>query len=190
MLQAARGMIGHRQAWRFTRGSIADACEELADVACERRDLLRLPALAPLASRFASAAQTKARTNVLFIAVDDLNTRIGCYHDPVVKTPNIDRLAAHGVRFERAYCNYPVCNPSRTSFLSGRRPDTTRVVTNQTPTRDFMKDAVFLPQCFREQGYRTLIEDGRLKVLGGITTEEEVLRVSGAASELAEELTV
>ena len=69
-----------------------------------RRDLMRIPALMP----FLSQAQSKApRLNVLFIAVDDLNTRIACYHDPVVKTPNIDRLATRGVRFERAYCNYP-----------------------------------------------------------------------------------
>ncbi len=96
------------------------------------------------------------RPNVLYIVSDDLNDNLGCYGNPVVKTPNIDRLAAHGVRFKSAYCNYPVCNPSRTSFLSGRRPDTTRVVDNKTPTRAFMKDAVFMPECFRQQNYRTI----------------------------------
>jgi iduronate 2-sulfatase len=120
-----------------------------------RRDLLRLPALAPLAAGFASAQTKTPRTNVLFIAVDDLNTRIACYHDPVVKTPNIDRLAAHGVRFERAYCNYPVCNASRTSLLSGKRPETTRIWGNSTPPRTHIGDVVMLPEYFKAHGYFT-----------------------------------
>ena len=116
-----------------------------------RRDLLRLSAMTP----FVSMAQTKARMNVLFIAVDDLNTRIGCYHDPVVKTPNIDRLANHGVRFERSYCNYPVCNASRTSLLSGKRPETTRIFGNSTPPRTYLGDVVMLPEYFKANGYFT-----------------------------------
>jgi len=99
--------------------------------------------------------------NVLYILSDDLNTSLGCYGHPFVKSPNIDRLAARGVRFEHAYCNYPVCNPSRTSFLSGKRPDTTGVVDNATPTRTFLKDSVMMPEHFRRNGY-TAIKVGKI----------------------------
>jgi iduronate 2-sulfatase len=103
---------------------------------------------------FANAAGT--RPNVLLIIADDLNCNLGCYEHPIVKSPSIDRLASRGVRFERAYCNYPVCNASRTSFLWGLRPDTTKVVDNVTPPRSTLKDAVTLPELFRNSGYTTI----------------------------------
>ncbi|VGO20855.1 Choline-sulfatase [Pontiella sulfatireligans] len=93
--------------------------------------------------------------NVLFITIDDLRPEIGCYVNDEVKTPNIDRLAKMGVKFNKAYSQYPVCNPSRASFLSGKRPDELGIVSNMIPLREKWPDIVTLPQLFRENGYFT-----------------------------------
>ncbi|MFN3650746.1 MAG: sulfatase [Armatimonadota bacterium] len=100
-------------------------------------------------------ASAAPRYNVLFITVDDLRPQLGSYGDPLAKTPNIDRLAKEGLLFERAYVQQAVCSPSRTSVLTGRRPDTTRVYDLQTHFRKALPDVVTLPQHFKSQGYFT-----------------------------------
>ncbi len=94
--------------------------------------------------------------NVLFIVVDDLNTTLGCYGHPVVKTPNIDKLAQNGVRFNHAYCNFAVCGPSRGSFLTGLRPETIGILDNRTPLKDVLGDRVTMPYLFKKNGYYTM----------------------------------
>ncbi len=93
--------------------------------------------------------------NVLFIVVDDLRTNLGCYGDPIARTPNVDRLAQRGMRFERAYCQYPLCNPSRSSFMTGLRPDTVKIFNNGDSWQDVVPEAVSLPRMYRSKGYRT-----------------------------------
>jgi iduronate 2-sulfatase len=99
--------------------------------------------------------QAASRTNVLFIAVDDLRPAVGCYGDPLAHTPNIDQLAREGVVFTRAYCQQAICGASRASLLTGRRPDTTGVYYNQTHFREHIPDAITLPQHFKSHGYHT-----------------------------------
>ena len=98
----------------------------------------------------------KRKLNVLFIAVDDLRPQLGCYGKKEIVSPNIDRLAAQGLLFERTYCQQAVCAPSRASILTGTRPDTTRIYDLSTPVRKAMPDVLTLPQHFKNHGYVTI----------------------------------
>jgi arylsulfatase A-like enzyme len=130
--------------------------------------LAAILALGLLAPGVASAAD--AKPNVLFIAVDDLNAWIGCMGvRPDVKTPNIDRLAARGTLFTRAYCVAPACNPSRAALLTGVRPSTSGVYHNSQPWRPVLKDAVTLPQHFQANGYK--VEGGGKIFHGGFNDQ-------------------
>ena len=100
-------------------------------------------------------ANANCQYNVLLFIADDLRPLLGCYGHPEMHTPNIDRLAKRGTLFNRAYCQYAVCNPSRTSMLTGLRPDTTGVYSNHVNFRDTLPNAVTLPQHFKANGYHT-----------------------------------
>ena len=102
------------------------------------------------------------RPNVLFIMSDDMRVELGCYGSMFhAQTPNLDALARSGVRFHRNYCQFPLCNPSRSSLLNGRHPTTTGVLGNRTAFRALHPDYISLPQLFKENGYRT-VRNGKI----------------------------
>ncbi len=110
----------------------------------------------PAPARAQEAGEPRGRYNVLFIAVDDLRPQLNCYGHSQMISPHLDRLAAGGTLFGRAYCQQAVCAPSRASLLSGCRPDTTGVHDLNTPLRSVMPEVLTLPEHFRGHGYETV----------------------------------
>jgi len=110
-------------------------------------------AIIALGSASAARGADGPRPNVLFLIADDLNNLLGCYGDSRAKTPNIDRLAARGVRFDRAYCAFPLCGPSRNSFLTGLYPNSTGILANAQIFRQTIPSQQSMPQAFRVSGY-------------------------------------
>ena len=108
----------------------------------------------------------QAKPNVLLIMADDLRDFGGAFTKAAVKTPNLDRLRSRGTTFERAYVQYPVCNPSRSSMLTGLRAEQTGIVGNDIPLRQKMPDIVTLPQLCKESGWQAHAF-GKIYHLGG-----------------------
>ena len=94
--------------------------------------------------------------NVLFVVADDLNCALGAYGDTLVHTPNLDRLAEEGTVFTNAHCQYPLCGPSRASFMTGLYADQTRIRKNNVYLRSAVPDVVTLSQRFRQRGYEAV----------------------------------
>src|SRR5215207_3549425 len=116
--------------------------------------LTRFPLLALALTMLVAPAVDAAKPNVLFIAVDDLNHWVGYLNrNKQTITPNIDKLAARGVRFTRSYCAAPVCNPSRAALMSGLRPYTSGVYENTNDWRTVIAEDLPLTTTFRKAGY-------------------------------------
>jgi len=151
-----------------------------------KHPLAPLAALVLLAAFTLHAADTPSKMpNVLFIIADDLNNDLGCYGNPDVKSPNIDALAHRGVRFDHAYCQYPQCNPSRTSFLTGLRPDSTHVFNNDVNPRTALPNALYLPNFFKQQGWFTATLGKVAHYPGVLQTDMDARSVGGKAAKRA-----
>ena len=149
-----------------------------------RRDFLATVAGASAAAALPGVASAQGsaparKPNVLFLMADDMRVELGCYASRFdAKTPNLDALAKSGVRFDRNYCQFPLCNPSRASLLTGRTPANTGVLGNRTDFRKEHPDWVTLPQLFKNHGYVT-VRAGKI-YHGGIDDAESWSTTSDA----------
>ncbi|MDF1811906.1 MAG: sulfatase [Verrucomicrobiales bacterium] len=105
------------------------------------------------ATLFVFSGFSEAKPNVLFLICDDLNCDLGCYGHDQVQSPNIDSLAKRGVRFDQTYCQYPLCGPSRASFMTGLYPDQTLIHRNAIYIREHLPNVKTMSQLFRDEGY-------------------------------------
>jgi arylsulfatase A-like enzyme len=131
---------------------------------------------------FVIQAHAAEKMNVLLIISDDMRTELGCYSSNLAKTPNLDRLATSGIKFDRAYCQFPLCGPSRASILTGRHPATVGVIGNRTWFGDAQPEIVSLPKHFKNNGY-TSIRVG--KIFHGGIDDTEAWSVNGQVRTLA-----
>ncbi len=128
----------------------------LSRLACDRRFIRLLVAtLLLLAGASAALGAPSRALNVLLVVIDDLRPELRTYGVEAVSTPHLDAFSQRGLQFNRAYCQYPVCNASRSSFLTGKRPDELGVYSNEEPFRRVHPEIVTLPQAFRNAGYYT-----------------------------------
>ncbi len=143
---------------------IRDQTAKLRDMMSEQHNLQvryfglrvrRLVGVALLLLALSLSQLEAAKPNVVFIVCDDLNTHVSTSGYEHIQTPNFDKLAAAGMNFKRAYCQYPVCGPSRASFLSGLYPESTKVLNNKLDIRKTNREAMSIPQAFKEAGYWT-----------------------------------
>ncbi|MDB4638037.1 sulfatase-like hydrolase/transferase, partial [bacterium] len=102
-----------------------------------------------------SGISAETRPNVLLIVCDDLNNHVSTSGYQPLKTPGLEKLAAAGMTFDRTYCQYPVCGPSRASFLSGLYPESTGILDNKLDIRNVRPGTKSMPQVFKTNGYWT-----------------------------------
>lgn len=136
-------------------------------------------------SSIAHAAPATTPPNVLFISIDDLRTEVGAYGSARALTPHIDALAAQGVKFDRAYCQYPLCNPSRASILTGRAPTTIQLYGNRDWFGAWYPEIVSLPKYFKQHGYMT-IRSGKI-FHGDLIDDEAAWTVGGSPNRFADQ---
>lgn len=101
-------------------------------------------------------SKTQKPPNILFIAIDDLRTELGCYGSDIAVSPNLDKLASQGLLFENAHCQQAICGPSRASLLTGTRPESNGIFHNYVKIRELHPDIVTLPQHFMNNGYEAV----------------------------------